>query len=96
MYSSLGRRIGYREHLLRGFGCVLEKGLGLPRRAKSGGGEAGGALEGSVLLESVDPMPGKKASLQLAGTVLVRTILVRAASFTRAAMYTIDVTAVQG
>ena len=29
MYSSLGRRTGYREHLFRVFGCMLAKGLEL-------------------------------------------------------------------
>ena len=70
--------------------------LELLRRAKSGEGEAGGALEGGDVLEEWEPeiaMPRKKASSQLAGLLLVLTILMRAASFTWAAMYTIDVTA---
>ena len=91
MYSSLGRHVGYREQLFRGVGCVLDKGLELSRRAKSGGGKVGGALEEDVLLESepVDVMPGTR----LAETVFVWTILMRAASFTWTLMYTIDMTA---
>ena len=52
MYSSLGRRTGYREHLFRDFGCMLDKGLELSQCAMSGGGKAVGALGGNVLLET--------------------------------------------
>ena len=62
MYSSLGRHVGYREHLFSGVGSVLDKGLELLRRAKSGEGEAGVALDGSRVLEEWEPevaMPRK-------------------------------------
>ena len=95
-YSSLGRRVDYREPLVMAVGRVLDKGLELLQRAKSGEGQAAEALEGSDVLgewESEIAMPRKKASSQWAGLLLIRTILMRAASFTWAAMYMIDVTA---
>ena len=74
---------------------MLEKGTELARLAISRKCKADVALEGSVLLElePVDAMPGKTTSSRWAGTVLVRTILIRVASFTWTAMYTINVTA---
>ena len=70
LYSSLGRNVGYMEHLFTGVGCMLDKGLELSRRVKSRDGETGGGLEGGVLQESepVIAMPRKKASLRWAGT----------------------------
>ena len=62
--------MGYRECLFTGVGCGLDKGLELSRCAKSGEGEAGGALEGNVLqkLELVIADCRKKASSRWAGT----------------------------
>ena len=53
--------MGYRENLFTNVSCMLDKGLELLRRAKSGEGEAGGALEGGLLqtLEPVIAMPRK-------------------------------------
>ena len=83
------------EYLVRGVGCVLVKGLELLQRVMPAESKAGGALEGSVLLESesVDAMPGKTASMRWAGTVLVLTIFMKVATCTRSAMYTINMMA---
>ena len=70
---------------------VLDKGLELLQCAKSGESEAGGALEGSDVLEELEleiAMPRKKASSQWVGVLLVLTILMRAASFSQAARCT--------
>ena len=75
----------YREPLVMAVGRVLDKGLELLQRAKSGEGQAAEALEASNVLEEWEweiAMPRKKASSQWAGLLLLLRILMRAASFT--------------
>ena len=62
MYSSLGRRVGYKKHSFLDVDRLLDKGLKLSRRTKSWEGEAGVALEGGSVLEEWEPevaMPSK-------------------------------------
>ena len=63
----VSKHINISKHLFMDVGRVLDKGLEMSRREKSGEGKAGGALEGGNVLEEWEPeiaMSSMKASSQ--------------------------------